>query len=292
MNIITFDTEEWYLEKVVHGGRAFKNQAFDMTLVKLLDDLDRLDIKATFFCLGKLATVFPDVVKRIASRGHEIGCHSNEHIWLNKMSEKELRKDTMEAIKALEDVSGQKVVSYRAPAFSITSNNKWAVSVLAECGIKNDASVFPTSRDFGGYKDFQQDSPCIIRYQGASLKEFPICLTSILGKRFTYSGGGYFRILPYWLINWTMKQRDYNICYFHLKDFIDYEVNFLTKEKYEQYFKEKGTLKNRWIRYIKDNMKLGNSYEKMLRLVSKMDFINIAEAEKEIDWAKEEKINL
>lgn len=119
---------------------------------------------------SRLATDFPQVVREIAKRGHEVGCHSNEHTWLNKMTEEELRRDTTEAVKALQDVSGQKVVSFRAPAFSITTENKWAVNVLADCGIESDASIFPTSRDFGGYRGFPQDTPCIIRHEGATLE--------------------------------------------------------------------------------------------------------------------------
>lgn len=292
MNILTFDIEEWYLEKILHGGRTFKYQAYDEAFARVLDELDRLGIKATFFCVGKLATDFPQVVREIAKRGHEVGCHSNEHTWLNKMSEKTIRKDTSEALTILEDVSGQEVISYRAPAFSITPDNKWAVNVLAECGIKNDASIFPTTRDFGGYKGFPQDTPCIISHEGASLKEFPISLTSILGKTMAYSGGGYFRLLPYWLIDRTMTKRDYNICYFHLADLIRNKGRMMSKAEYEDYFKEPGTLKNRLLRYAKSNVGTGDAFGKLQRLLSEHLFVSIQEADKEIDWEKTKKIIL
>ena len=286
MNILTFDIEEWYLEKILHNGRAFKYQQFDETFSKVLDELDKCGIKATFFCVGKLAVEFPQVVREIAKRSHEVGCHSNEHTWLNKMTEKQLQKDTTEALKALEDVAGQKVVSYRAPAFSITQQNKWAVNVLADCGIKNDASIFPTNRDFGGYKGFPQDTPCIISHEGSTLKEYPICLTSVLGKTMAYSGGGYFRLLPYWLVNKTMKWRDYNICYFHLADLISEKKRMMTKDEYEDYFKEPGTLKNRLMRYAKSNVGTGDAYGKMQKLLSENLFVSVREADKMTDWDK------
>ncbi len=292
MNILTFDIEEWYLEKILHGGRAFRYQQYDETFAKVMDELDKRGIKATFFCVGKLATDFPDVVRKIAKGGHEIGCHSNEHTWLNKMDEATLRADTQEAIKALEDVSGQKVVCYRAPAFSITQENKWAVNVLAECGIEIDATIFPTTRDFGGYKGFPQDTPCIISRQGASLKEYPICLTSILGKTMAYSGGGYFRLLPYWLVNRTMKKCDYNICYFHLNDLATLKIAFKSKKEHEEYFKEPGTLKNRTLRYLKSNIGTGDTFTKFQRLLKDQSFVSIREADKVIDWEKVKKINL
>lgn len=292
MNILTFDIEEWYLEKILHNGRAFRYQQFDETFAKVLDELDRLNIKATCFCLGELATGFPQVVREIVRRGHEVGCHSNEHVWLNKMTEEQLLKDTTEALKALEDVTGKKVVSYRAPAFSITHQNKWAVNVLADCGIESDASIFPTSREFGGYKGFPQDSPCIISHQGATLKEYPISLTSILGKTMAYSGGGFFRLLPYWLVSKTMKQRDYNICYFHLNDLIHHRFEFKSKAEYEENFKEPGTLKNRIVRYVKMNIGTGDAYEKLQRLLAEHDFVNIKEADELIDWGKMNTVNL
>lgn len=292
MNILTFDVEEWYLEKVLHGGRVIKYSQYDEMLGKLLDLLDEDGIKATFFCVGKLATDFPDVICQIAKHGHEIGCHSNEHSWLNKMDEKTLRDDTLESIKALEDVSGQKVVSYRAPAFSITHKNKWAINVLAECGIESDASIFPTNREFGGYKGFPQDTPCIISHEGVSLKEYPICLTTLLCKRTAFSGGGFFRVLPYWFVLRAMQRRDYNICYFHLNDLIIQKFAFKSKAEYEEYFKEPGTLKNRLVRYIKMNVGHGDAFGKLKRLLSEQCFINIREADKTIEWEKTKKIIL
>jgi len=290
MNILTFDIEEWYLEKILHGGRNFRNKQFDDTFTQVLDELDEKKIKATFFCVGMLAKDFPGVVREIAIRGHEVGCHSNVHTWLNKMTEEQLKTDTTEAIKALEDVSGQKVVSYRAPAFSITSGNKWAVNVLAECGIINDASIFPTNRDFGGYKGFPQDIPCIIKHEGATLNEYPISLTSFMGKSLAYSGGGYFRLLPYWFVSKTIKKRDYNICYFHLNDLINQKIAFMSKADYENYFKEPGTLKNRMMRYAKSNIGTGDAYGKLIRLLADHCFTSIRDSY--FDWTKVRTIEL
>lgn len=293
MNLLTLDIEEWYLEKILHGGgRVFRYQQFDDTFARVLDELDDCGIKATFFCVGKLATDFPLVVREIARRGHEVGCHSNEHTWLNKMTEEELRKDTKEAVNSLQDVSGQKVTSFRAPAFSITPQNKWAVNVLVDCGIESDASIFPTGRDYGGYKGFPQDTPCIISHNGAKLKEYPICLTTVLGKTMAYSGGGFFRLLPYRLVSKTMKGRDYNICYFHLNDLINQRIAFMSKTSYEDYFKEPGTLKNRLVRYAKSNVGNGDAYGKLTKLLREHDFVSIQDADKMIDWGEVKTIEL
>lgn len=292
MNILTFDIEDWYIEKILYGARASKYRQYDEILTKVLDELDIYGIKATFYCVGKLATDFPEVVKTIASRGHEIGCHSNEHIWLNSMTVKELYNDTIEALKALEDVSGQKVVSYRAPAFSITTGNKWAVNVLAECGIESDASIFPAEHDYGGYIGFPQDTPCLISYEGAKLKEYPICLTSVLGRRLAYSGGGYFRVLPYRFVTRTIEKRNYNICYFHLSDLLNQEFTLRSRKEYEEYYKETGTLRNRLVRYVKSNIGNASAFGKMQKLLSENNYVSICDADRMIDWSNMNVIQL
>ena len=235
---------------------------------------------------GKLAIEFPDVVRRIASKGHEIGCHSYIHVWADKMSEEMFFEDTTDALKALEDVVGQKVTSYRAPAFSITEKNPWAVKVLAECGIESDASIFPAPRDFGGYPSFSQDIPCKVEYQGSTLKEYPIGMMSIFGRRIAYSGGGYFRLIPYWVISRTMKRRDYDICYFHLNNLIQESHKLMSRVDYEEYFMQPGTLKNRLVRFFKSNAKTGDTLEKLMRLLVEHPFVSISEANKLIDWEK------
>lgn len=292
MNILTFDIEEWYIEKAFRGGREFRYREFDDTLAKVLDELDRLGIKGTFFCVGRLASDFPDVVRRIASKGHEIGCHSYVHVWINKMTEEVLLEDTTEALKALEDVVGQKVTSYRAPAFSITEKNPWAIQVLAECGIENDASIFPASRDFGGYPSFPQDSPCKVEYQRTVLKEYPIGMMSIAGKKIAYSGGGYFRLIPYWLTSRTMRRRDYDICYFHLNDLIPQKRKLMSRADYEEYFMQPGTLKNRLIRYAKSNAGRGDVFGKLKKLLSDNQFVNIQQAGEMLDWSRMNTIHL
>lgn len=286
MNILTFDIEEWFIEKQFDGARSEKYQEFDRYLNKILDLLDETRTRATFFCLGKIAADFPCVVKSISERGHEIGCHSNTHLWLTQMTLEQLRADTHDAIAALQDVAGQKVVSYRAPAFSIGEQNKWALEILASEGIERDASIFPAKRDFGGFDSFPTASPTIISYNGVQIKEFPICLASLLGKQVAYSGGGYFRMFPYWLIRKLMKENEYVMTYFHIGDFLQNKGGLMSKSEYEEYFKEAGTLKNRLTRYVKSNLGTRNSYAKMERLLKHDNFISINDADCIMSWSE------
>ena len=283
MNILTFDIEEWYIEKLYFGNHAEKYKEFDRYLGEILDTLDELNLKGTFFCVGGLGREFPDVVKHIAERGHEVGCHSDVHTWLNKMTPEECLTDTRTAVDSLEQVIGKKVKSFRAPAFSIGASNKWAFEVLTECGIERDASIFPAVRDFGGFAEFGQKTPAIIRYNGIELKEFPICTARLFGKEIAYSGGGYFRFFPLWYVMKEMARTDYSMTYFHIGDLIP-ESRLFSREKYEEYFKEPGTLKVRYIRYLKSSIGKKSAFDKLKTLFRTTDFINLEQASCQIDW--------
>jgi hypothetical protein len=208
------------------------------------------------------------------------------------MTPEQLRADTHDAIAVLQDVSGQKVVSYRAPAFSIGEQNKWALEILASEGIERDASIFPAKRDFGGFDSFPTTSPTIISYNGVRLKEFPICLANLLGKQVAYSGGGYFRMFPYWLIRKLMKENEYVMTYFHIGDFLQNKGGLMSKSEYEEYFKEAGTLKNRMTRYVKSNLGTSSAFGKMERMVNSFDFKSLADADEMHNWSDVQVINL
>lgn len=284
MNILTFDIEEWYLQKKNLGDHAEKYVEYDYYLNQILDKLDERGFKATFFCVGGMAVDFPDVIKRIESRGHEIGCHSNRHVWLNKMTQQEVLEDTRVALDSLEQCIGKKVRSYRAPAFSIGNKNKWAFNVLAECGITRDASVFPAERDFGGFSQFESKIPTMIFADKTMIKEFPICTTDIFGHVMAYSGGGYFRFLPLSFVRKEMAKRDYNMTYFHINDLVPDSIKLKSKGEYERYFKEPGTLKNRYMRYMKSNLGKKKAFGKLMDLLASETFVSVEQADKMINW--------
>ena len=291
MNILTFDIEEWAL---VDSNCASdeKYAVYDIKLNNILDLLDKRGIKATFFCTGMMAKSFSCVVKKIHNRGHEIGCHSNIHNWLNKMTEIECREDTHCAIDSLEQCIGQKVYSYRAPAFSIGNLNKWAFEILVENGIERDASIFPIERDFGGFPGFAQDGPCVIKYNGIQIKEFPICTAKLLGKELVYSGGGYFRFFPLSFIEKEIKNSTYSICYFHIGDLVNETNRVLTRKEYEAYFKEPGSLVSRYKRYLKTNIGKKTAFKKLNLLIMDTDFMSVSQADSLIDWTSADSVIL
>lgn len=286
MNILTFDIEEWFLYK------KERHAEFDHYLNAILDKLEERQIKATFFCVGEMGRLFSEVIRKIQDQGHEIGCHSNKHTWLNKMTLTECREDTHCAVDSLEQCIGEKVKSYRAPAFSIGESNKWAFEILAENGIERDASVFPAARDFGGFSHFGQKTPCIVEYNGIRIKEFPICTTKVLGKEMAYSGGGYFRFFPLGFVKKQMKKSSYAMCYFHIGDLVPEKGGVPSKKKYEEYYKEPGTLKARYVRYMKTNLGKKNAFHKMMKLIDEMNFVGIQQMDEMMNWNTTTIVNL
>ena len=283
MNLLSFDIEEWYLNHQ-RSGPIEKYAEYDRYLDSILNKLDERKLKATFFCVGEMGRSFPEVIRKIQQRGHEIGCHSNIHTWLNKMTEAECREDTHRAVDSLEQCIGEKVKSYRAPAFSIGEKNKWAFEILAENGIERDASIFPAARDFGGFPHFGQKTPCVVEFNGIRLKEFPVCTTRVIGKEMAYSGGGFFRFFPLSFVKKEMKKSEYAMCYFHIGDLVPESSKVKTKEEYEAYYKEPGTLKARYVRYLKTNLGKKNAFQKMMRLIDEMEFVGLRDADEIKNW--------
>ena len=73
--------------------------------------------------------------------------------------------------------------------------------------------------------------------------------------------------------------------YFHLNDLIQAPWKLMSKDRYEEYFKESGTLKNRILRMVKGNISVGNTFDKLSKFIRTGEFINIQAAIEKINWA-------
>ena len=74
------------------------------------------------------------------------------------------------------------------------------------------------------------------------------------------------------------------MCYFHIGDLVPESEGVMSKETYESYFKEKGTLNARYMRYLKSNLGKKNAFGKMMKLIDEMEFVGLQQAEERIDW--------
>ena len=138
--LFSVDVEDARL--MVPNGQRYRPRVEPMTL-RYLDWLDRYGFSATFFVVGDIARNHPDLVREIARRGHELGCHSNRHVPLDQQTPSEFREDLVACLEALARCDAGPVVGYRAPTFSLTQRTQWAYEILAAHGIQYSSSVLP-----------------------------------------------------------------------------------------------------------------------------------------------------
>ncbi|MBN1493561.1 MAG: DUF3473 domain-containing protein [Candidatus Omnitrophica bacterium] len=208
--ILTFDVEEYYQVenfKSVIRQDEWKNFDSRLTvgLMRILRILDDHNAKATFFVLGCVAEKRPDVIRHIAERGHEIASHGYGHELVYKQTQEEYKKDVERSLQILGTLAQKKIRSYRAPCFSISRKTMWAYDVIKELGIEFDSSLFPMHHDHYGLPS-KERYPYVIKTQKGQLQEIPISTAEVLGKRIPFAGGGYFRMLPLWVIKKCMQQ--------------------------------------------------------------------------------------
>lgn len=86
----------------------------DKTLA-ILDLLDEYDAKATFFLVGIWVDKYPELVKEIAARGHEIGNHSDSHAHFTQISEGQIRQELDACSDKIEALTGVRPTLFRPP---------------------------------------------------------------------------------------------------------------------------------------------------------------------------------
>ena len=86
----------------------------DKTLA-ILDLLDQYNAKATFFLVGIWVDKYPELVKEIAARGHEIGNHSDSHAHFTQISEAQIRAELDACSDKIEALTGKRPTLFRPP---------------------------------------------------------------------------------------------------------------------------------------------------------------------------------
>lgn len=275
MNVLTFDVEDWF-HVLDHASTKTEKEwsryhsRIHANSQRILDLLDKRGLRATFFCLGWIARTYPEVVREIASRGHEIACHSDMHQLVYEMGPRRFAEDLDAAIGAIESVTGQKTTSYRAPGFSVTPECSWFFEILISRGIEVDCSIFPAQRAHGGYAGFGAAAPVWVRTTSGRIKELPINTVTVLGRSIIFSGGGYFRLLPRWLIRYWMRRAPYVMTYFHPRDFDPDQPmieGLSLARRFKSYYGLRGAL------------------PKLDALLAEFDFVDLRQAVASTDWA-------
>ena len=212
--LFSVDVED--VRHMVTGGDRYRARVPELTR-RYCDWLESRGSRATFFVVGDVARAHPELVREVLHRGHEIACHSNRHIPLDRQTPDEFRRDVESALAALAACGVDRVVGYRAPTCSLTSETRWAHDVLAELGFTYSSSVLPARNPLYGWAGFGGHT----RRMPSGLVEIPISLASFGPLRCPFAAGVYFRVLPLPLVARAFRRainRDTVVGYFHPYD--------------------------------------------------------------------------
>jgi polysaccharide deacetylase family protein (PEP-CTERM system associated) len=207
----TVDVEEYFQVSAFepHVSRADWDhlpRRLTESVRRLLELLARAEVRGTFFVLGWIARRQPEVVREIARAGHEIASHGWDHRRVTEQTAADFRDSVRRSRRELEDLTGDQVVGFRAPSFSIVPGCEWALDVLAEEGYRYDSSLFPVKRPGGkyGYPGGGRDPHWLVRPPGP-LAELPPATLDVWGMRLPAGGGAYFRLFPYGLVQAALR---------------------------------------------------------------------------------------
>ncbi len=211
MNIIGIDFEDWYhpelIQKYVkdkkHEPIMFKG------LEKILDMLRKNDTQATFFVVGELLENNPEIFDKIIENDHEIAFHTMHHTKIDSLNFKETFSSEIEKFSKL---TNKKSRGFRAPTFSLNKTSSWIITSLSEYDYIYDSSVVPAKTDLYGIpnadtKPYRISSNSLEEDSSdGKLIEFPLLVTSFLGKKIPAGGGFYLRTLPTKIIKNAIKK--------------------------------------------------------------------------------------
>lgn len=223
VNALSIDVEEYFhvsafADRIHPSSWDQYPSRIESATDKVLELLSERNTRATFFLLGWVAERHPTMVRAIAAAGHEIASHGYRHTRVHQQTPAEFRLDVKRTKDVLEDIAGVPVLGYRAASFSIDERSPWAFDILEDAGYRYSSSCYPIRHDHYG----SPDAPRFPSTAGASgtLLEIPISTVRLLGRNLPCGGGGYFRLTPYAMSRWALRQvngRDARSCvfYFH-----------------------------------------------------------------------------
>jgi polysaccharide deacetylase family protein (PEP-CTERM system associated) len=198
-HLFTVDVEEYfqvaalepYIDRSSWSNRQSRLQA---GVERLLELLAAQGAQATFFTLGVVAAQNPDLVRRIAAAGHEVASHGWSHRSVTALGVHEFRSEIARSRDLLSELTGQPVLGFRAPNFSIPPAWEWAFDVLLEEGYSYDSSIFPGR---GSRRAETHGGTYAVTRTAGELTEVPMTCVRFGRWRLPAAGGAWFRLFPY-----------------------------------------------------------------------------------------------
>jgi polysaccharide deacetylase family protein (PEP-CTERM system associated) len=194
-NVLTIDLEDWPIA-VLGPEQEVTHRVVENTR-RCLQVLKWHQVRATFFVLTRVAERYPDLVRELRREGHEIASHGHGHELLTDISPRRFERDVRRSLRVLEEIVGERPLGYRAPAFSVVEHTRWAGKILADLGFKYSSSIFPIRHPRYGIPTAPRG---IHRWPDCRLIECPPATIRCGRRNWPVAGGGYFRLLPGWVV--------------------------------------------------------------------------------------------
>ncbi len=209
--LFTLDLED-------HRPDASAEIRFPAVTDALLDDLDEWGVLGTVFVVGEVVASHPDLVARVAARGHELALHAAHHTPLPEVGPERFRSETSEAMDRLAQTVQSAVAGFRAPIFSLVPESGWAPEILTDLGFEYSSSILPARNPLFGWPD----APNRPFRWPSGLVEIPSPAFGVGSLRLPLLGGTYLRAAPWPLVRWAARQArsmDHAWVYSHPYDF-------------------------------------------------------------------------
>ena len=187
---------------MIPGGDQLAERVPD-NVERFVAFLGRHRMRATFFTVGEVARRYPSLIRELVDMGHEIACHSSDHLTLDRHNPASFRDDLERNLDDLSKAGARDVRGFRAPVFSLNAQTAWAYRELQDLGFTYSSSVLPAKNPLYGWDGFQPKPQRI----DSSIWEIPLTLVKMPGLQVPVAGGVYFRVLPFWLIRYHFRQQ-------------------------------------------------------------------------------------
>jgi len=210
LNLLGIDFEDWFhpelIQRYISG--LDKTPTVINGIDKILDWLRKNETYATFFVVGELLDVKPELIDKIISDGHEIAFHTMHH---SRIDSPNFKEKFIEEIKLFDKITSKRSKGFRAPSFSLNYSSSWLIDVLSDYNYQYDSSVMPAKTKLYGMpkadvkpyrissSSLEQDDP------SSKIIEFPLLTTRLLGYNIPACGGFYLRFLPLKIIERAIK---------------------------------------------------------------------------------------
>lgn len=196
-NILSIDVENWH-DGLTGSGMSYSgyHSRLEENLHRILHILQQKNVTATFFWLGSIAEKHKTLLREVRTLGHDIGCHGWSHTHLGNLGSLKFTEETGRAVNTIADITGEKVIHYRAPFFSVNADTPWALPTLARYGVKYDSSIAPVRYWRYGYPGFEPGISVQHTEYGA-VTEVPVSSGVFFKQRILFGGGAWFRMIPF-----------------------------------------------------------------------------------------------